>query len=253
MSDFVKYINGFQHLGIYVSDLDRSISFYVNELGFRLTDNCIVMDSQAGALKVAFVEKGDCVIELFRALSDRGGTPRRGMGVIDHFALNINSLEEDVTGPDGELIVACKRPVNHSGAKTSGWSYLSVKSGDLEVSKNFYRQFGFEVVREDVINISGFEEFEVAFMELCGFVIELVKTPQGLKNFDRLPDTVDHFALDVSNIQDLFLSIRKAGLSPLSCMVKELNVGVLGIKYFMIQGPFGELIEFNSSGATHSV
>lgn len=59
----IKMIRGLMHIGVYTLDIETSIRFYVDKLGFELTWRGVV-NHQTGQLPVATVRAGSCVIEL---------------------------------------------------------------------------------------------------------------------------------------------------------------------------------------------
>lgn len=54
-------IKKIEHIGIQVSDMERSVNFYTEVLGLRLRERMTVND---GALEIAFIEVGESLLEL---------------------------------------------------------------------------------------------------------------------------------------------------------------------------------------------
>lgn len=77
-------ITGLAHIGIRVRDMEASIRFYVDTLGFTLTDT-----HQAGPTKLAFLNIGTCLIELIQPAQYDERTP----GQIDHIAVEVKDIE----------------------------------------------------------------------------------------------------------------------------------------------------------------
>jgi hypothetical protein len=59
-----------------------------------------------------------------------------------------------------------------------------------------------------------------------------------------LNGAVDHFCLDVKNIDELFNDLRQAGYHMLSDEIQDIAFWEHGARYFFIQGPNNEKIEF---------
>ena len=77
-------VKGLSHIGIFVTDMERSVDFY-KRLGFTL-------DNEANIhVKLAFMSAGTCLIELIeqKDLS-------RPAGVIDHIAMEVDDIEAAV-------------------------------------------------------------------------------------------------------------------------------------------------------------
>ena len=77
-------IRGLAHIGLYVSDISRSKSFYVDDLGFECTG-----DYQLPACDISFVKAGSCVLELIQRKS---GEPRQA-GLFDHVCLEVSDID----------------------------------------------------------------------------------------------------------------------------------------------------------------
>ena len=54
-----KGLTGLAHIGVRVSDMKRSLEFYVNELGMELVDYY-----DRGGTLLGFVQAGTCILEL---------------------------------------------------------------------------------------------------------------------------------------------------------------------------------------------
>ena len=80
--------SGLAHIGILVSDLNISQTFYEQILGFhKIWEN--INPSKEGDVKVVFVEKDSLIIELIKMPKFQ----EMGDGIVDHFAISVNDLE----------------------------------------------------------------------------------------------------------------------------------------------------------------
>lgn len=132
------HINGFQHLGLPVTDMVRSRAFYAR-LGFQPVMEK-QLDVQGGTVQVLMMDLNGFILELYQltgdALTEIAG---RNDGHIDHLALDVSNIDaafaaakasgltplEDapdflpfwehgirffnVRGPDGEKVEFCER------------------------------------------------------------------------------------------------------------------------------------------------
>ena len=98
MTDLKNFSEGVQHIGIPVSDIDRTIEFY-KSLGF---EPALITENKPANERVAFLRLGNLIIEAY----GNKITEKRS-GAIDHIALdvkNIDKLYEQIR-KDGHRIV----------------------------------------------------------------------------------------------------------------------------------------------------
>ncbi|WP_026694274.1 VOC family protein [Peribacillus kribbensis] len=79
------------HLGIMVKDMDASIQFYVNELGFTLKDRLLHTNGVIELAFLGFNESGETEIELIKGYND--SLPNEGK--VHHFAIQTETIEDD--------------------------------------------------------------------------------------------------------------------------------------------------------------
>lgn len=77
-------IVGLAHIGVRVSDMDASIRFYTETLGFELTSRQML-----GSTQLAFLNVGTCLIELIHPENYAA----REAGQIDHIALEVKDID----------------------------------------------------------------------------------------------------------------------------------------------------------------
>ena len=81
---------GLQHVGLPVSDFDKSLAFYKG-LGFEP----IALKRNFNDCHVAMVQNGSCVIEIYESLlPGKNGAGQRPDGRWDHLALECPNIEE---------------------------------------------------------------------------------------------------------------------------------------------------------------
>ncbi len=77
-------ITGLAHIGVHAYDMDVSLDFYVNKLGFELFESC-----DLGATKLRFVRAGGCIVEL---ISSPGDKQWPNEGVVAHIAMEVQDI-----------------------------------------------------------------------------------------------------------------------------------------------------------------
>lgn len=97
---------GLQHLGLPVTDIERSKAFY-SRLGFTVTMTS-ELSSGEGAIQVTMMELSGLVLELYQlAGTQRAEIGAREDGHIDHIALDVVDIEQafaDVRAAGLELL-----------------------------------------------------------------------------------------------------------------------------------------------------
>ena len=83
-------ISGLFHIGIYTKDMDKSVGFYTEILGFNQEWRGIV-DHPTGKVEAAVMRLGDCIIELVRPV-DLSRVSNIA-GPIQHLCLKVFELE----------------------------------------------------------------------------------------------------------------------------------------------------------------
>lgn len=76
-------ITGLAHIGIFVKDMEASVRFYRDTLGFEVTDECNL------GSRLVFCNKGTCLLELIRPKNYEPRVP----GQIDHIAVEVVEIE----------------------------------------------------------------------------------------------------------------------------------------------------------------
>jgi len=276
-------LNGFQHLGIPVVDIETTKIWYCDILGFE-TIHEPAIETPEGTIKLAFLQREDIVLEFYQLVGDAlHEVKQRTHGHIDHFAMDVldvrSALEEvknkgaalypetpDVpveipqfwpkgveyiflTASNGEKIEFNQRldlDPNRRENNLNGWSHLGIPVTDISRSEAFYQQFGFEIVMQAVIPVED-QEIKASMMLFNDFTLEFYQLlPPDLEEIrNRKDGFIDHVALDVKDVDRAFEELKSAGLTPLEDEPVELPFWENGVKYFFVRGPDGEKIEFN--------
>lgn len=118
---------------------------------------------------------------------------------------------------------------------TTGVQHIGIPTNDIEKTIEFYHTLGFTTALRTV---NGAEE--VAFLQLHNLMIETYQNHQAAMAYGA----VDHIAIDVKDIDSLFETVRATGLTMLDNQVNSLPFWEHGVKFFTIEGPNREKIEF---------
>lgn len=276
-------LNGLQHIGIPVIDINEAKRWYEKVLGFQ-TIYKKVINSEDGEIKVAFVKLGDIIIELYQLPEKKlVEIKARGNGPIDHFAIRTDDVVEalcevfskggkldnstprgpvfvkklygkgveyvNLIGPNGEKVqLEQQLDLKAADNKSSldGLARIGIVVSDIKRSKKFYEQFGFKEVFKTKIK-RGQDEAEVIILRNVGVNIQLIQ-PAG-KKVDKVKlrkdGHIDHISFDVKDVEMAFRELKDAGIEILEEKPVFLPFWERGIKYFNILGPDGEKLEFS--------
>ena len=100
------------------------------------------------------------------------------------------------------------------------------------------RVLGFSVALRTVNEAAG---EQVAFLQLKELMIEAYQTGRAAGR----AGAVDHIALDVADVDTLFVLLRDGGYELLDDAVRFLPFWARGVRFFTILGPNGEKVEFS--------
>jgi catechol 2,3-dioxygenase-like lactoylglutathione lyase family enzyme len=127
-----------------------------------------------------------------------------------------------------------------------GFQHLGLPVTDISRSEDFYRRLGFKAVMKTGLP-AGDDAVQVVMMQIKGFVLELYQLVGSELDEvrTRADGHIDHFALDVQDIDRAFADVRASGLTPLEDAPVFLPFWDKGVRYFSVRGPDGEKVEFN--------
>lgn len=120
----------------------------------------------------------------------------------------------------------------------NGLQHLGLPTNDIEKTIAFYESLGFDIALRTV-NEPVNEQ--VAFLRLGNVTIETYENrAAAMQN-----GAVDHIALDVSDVDAVFEQVSKLGHTMLDDQVQFLPFWERGVRFFTIQGPNHEKVEFS--------
>jgi catechol 2,3-dioxygenase-like lactoylglutathione lyase family enzyme len=129
-----------------------------------------------------------------------------------------------------------------------GLAHIAIFCKDLEESVRFYTEdLDFEKIYETVVNQDqepdGFFPARYVFIQRGTCLIELLQPYDTGKVNAGVNGSVDHFAIEVKNIDGVFTRMKDRGLVEKDAEMAFFPKLFKGMKAFMIRGPSGEGIE----------
>ena len=222
---------GFKHLGIPVYDIKKTEAWYRTQ-GFKKFSDAQI-DTGNGIVYINFIDCNGLIAELFQMFGkDREDTKDRKDGLVDAAVFKA-PFSREVRSANGEKIIYKK----NEPANAPVFDHLIQYTGGLDASCAFYSGFGMEVRRFS-------EDGKPCAMLTCkGGAIKLV---EDKAQAGRGRGRIDHIAFDIQNIDQAFEELKNEGFKLLDeAPVLQGPVFDHGVKYFMIEGPDKEAIEFN--------
>lgn len=120
----------------------------------------------------------------------------------------------------------------------NGVQHIGIPTNDIEKTIEFYQKLGFEIAFQTV-NEEANEK--VAFLKLNTLVIETYENKAAVMR----SGAIDHIAIDVKDIEKVYAMINQAGLNSTQDTVHFLPFWENGVKFFTIEGPNKEKVEFS--------
>ncbi len=119
-----------------------------------------------------------------------------------------------------------------------GIQHIGIPTNDIEATIEFYEKLGFEIAFQTV-NQEVNEK--VAFLKLHNFVIETYENKKAVMK----AGAIDHVAIEVKDIESVYELVNKAGLNSTKDSIHFLPFWEKGVKFFIIEGPNKEKVEFS--------
>ncbi len=122
------------------------------------------------------------------------------------------------------------------GAYCDGIQHVGIPTNNLGNTIRFYEDLGFQVILRTSVPE---KNQNVAFLQLGNLVIETYEDPVALCD-----GAINHIALNCLDIEKAYGEVLKAELPVLSNGIEALDFWERGVRFFIIQGPNKERIEF---------
>lgn len=120
----------------------------------------------------------------------------------------------------------------------NGIQHVGIPTNDIETTIQFFEKLGFETALR-TINEEADEK--VAFLRLHSLVIETYEN----KAAKMETGAIDHVAIDVKDIEKVYKLVNRIGLNTMQDTIHFLPFWENGVKFFTIEGPNKEKIEFS--------
>lgn len=117
----------------------------------------------------------------------------------------------------------------------TGIQHVGIPAKEIEATKAFYEKLGFAVIFETVK-----EGAKVIFFKLHNLVIETYEADTKMA-----AGAIDHIAVNVTDVEQVYKEICAMELNTLQDELHFLPFWENGVRFFTIQGPNKERIEFS--------
>ena len=117
-----------------------------------------------------------------------------------------------------------------------GVQHIGIPTADMDASKSFYEALGFETIFSCLNGDS-----RVCFFGRNGVVFEVYESGEAV----GAKGAIDHISIDVSDIEAVYREVCEAGFRIVSCGIEQLPFFQNGVRFFIIEGPNAERVEFN--------
>lgn len=118
----------------------------------------------------------------------------------------------------------------------NGLQHIGVLARNMEETITFYEKLGFETAFETVNDGN-----RVVFLKFASLVIETYES----RDTAMKSGAIDHIALDVKDIEKTYELINQEGLNTTKDTIHFLPFWENGVKFFTIEGPNKEKVEFS--------
>ena len=122
------------------------------------------------------------------------------------------------------------------GKHIIGLQHIGIPTDDLKKSLLFFESLGFETILRTQT-----PHEQVAFLQLQGVMLEIYENGQAVHH----PGAIDHVALSVDDIESCYSAVCAQGYSAIEGQICFLPFWKNGVRYFTIEGPGREKIEFS--------
>ncbi len=124
------------------------------------------------------------------------------------------------------------------GEYALGLQHVGLPVNDMDQTVTFYESLGFENIYATVNEQA---EEKVVFLRLKNLTIEAYEN----HNAAMRSGAIDHIAIDVSDAEAAYALAKEQGYRIVSNGVESLPFWENGVKFFILEGPNKERVEFN--------
>ena len=127
----------------------------------------------------------------------------------------------------------------HIKENATGIQHIGIPTKDMDATIRFYESLGFERLYETRNKEE--DDGRVIFFQLHDLVLETYE----VKDPKMVLGAIDHFSINVKDIDDAFHFINEAGMNNTNDFIHFLPFFENGVKFFKIEVPNKETVEFN--------
>lgn len=120
----------------------------------------------------------------------------------------------------------------------TGIQHIGIPTNDIEETITFYKKLGFEIALQTVNKEA---DEKVAFLRLNTLVIETYEN----KAAKMESGAIDHIAIDVKDVESIYQWINENDMNTTKDILHFLPFWENGVRFFTIEGPNKEKIEFS--------
>lgn len=120
----------------------------------------------------------------------------------------------------------------------TGLGHIGIPVRDIDDTVAFYQMIGFRVVL-DTVNPQNSQK--VIFLKQKDVMLELYQQEETA----LVAGAINHIALDVDDLDAIYRYVCEKGLNNTKDTIHQLPFWKSGVRYFTIEGPNGERIEFS--------
>lgn len=120
----------------------------------------------------------------------------------------------------------------------TGIQHIGIPTNDIEETITFYKKLGFEIA---LLTVNKEADEKVAFLRLNTLVIETYEN----KAAKMESGAIDHIAIDVKDVESVYQWINENDMNTTKDILHFLPFWENGVRFFTIEGPNKEKIEFS--------
>ena len=123
---------------------------------------------------------------------------------------------------------------------STGVQHIGIPTNDIDKTVEFYHKLGFETAFETVNKEA---DEKVVFLKLGTLVVETYENHAAVLR----AGAIDHVALDVKDIEEIYQYINEAGLNTTQDSIHFLPFREIGVKFITFEGPHKEKDEISQN------
>lgn len=120
----------------------------------------------------------------------------------------------------------------------SGLQHIGIPTKDIHATVAFYKLLGFQLQFNTLQNAD--DGMKAAFMNCKDLMLEFWEDAQA----PDITGALNHFSFNVKNVENAYASLQELGMDLTGVEIKGLPFWEKGVRFFTIEGPNAEKIEF---------